>query len=204
MTLARVLVFTSLLGGLFAAPAAHAIEEPAFEVEQVFPTFEIRRYPPYRVAEMLVPGPAEDAVAQAFPTLLAYISGKNKGERKLAMTAPVTQAPAQIAMTTPVTQSAAGDGFRVQFVMPGGSTLATLPEPIDAKVLLREVPAQRVAVIRYSGGWSQAAYEAQLGMLKAALAEQRISWHGEPVFSRYDGPFTLWFLRRNEVWLAVD
>ena len=50
-------------------------------------------------------GPADQAGSQAFPLLAGYIFGKNKGERKLAMTAPVTQTaqPVKMAMTAPVT-----------------------------------------------------------------------------------------------------
>ncbi len=71
--------------------AAHAVEEPAYTVLQTFPTFEIRQYVPYTVAEVLMPPPASDAGNRAFPILAGYIFGKNKGERKLEMTAPVTR-----------------------------------------------------------------------------------------------------------------
>jgi hypothetical protein len=72
------------------------------------------------------------------------------------MTAPVTQAPVPVRMemTAPVTQAPAAGGYVVQFVLPKGVTLASAPEPLDARVRLREVPGGRVAVIRYSGRWS--------------------------------------------------
>jgi hypothetical protein len=59
------------------------------------------------------------------------------------------------------------------------------------------------AVIRYSGTWSQANYDEHLGKLKAAMATAGIATEGEPVLARYNGPMTPWFLRRNEIWLAV-
>ena len=81
---------------LTAAPVARAIEEPRYAVEQQLDAVEVRAYAPYVVAEVVVPGPAEDAGNQGFRILAAYIFGKNKGERKIAMTAPVTQTAAWV------------------------------------------------------------------------------------------------------------
>lgn len=191
---------------LLAAPLmSHAIEEPGYAVEREWAGVEIRAYAPYVVAEVLVSGPADEASSEAFPILAGYIFGKNKGERRMAMTAPVTQTaePVKMAMTAPVTQSPEAGGFRVQFVLPQGITLASAPEPTDSRVKLREVPASRVAVIRYSGFWSQANYEEHLALLQTALREADQPWVGEPVLSRYNPPITPWFLRRNEIWLTL-
>jgi hypothetical protein len=185
---------------------ARAVEEPRFEVlRQLGERIELRRYAPYVVAEVVLDAGAAEAGNQAFPILAGYIFGKNKGERKMAMTAPVTQTPAPVkmAMTAPVTQSPAGSGTRVQFVLPGDVTLDTAPEPLDPRVRLREEPAATWAVIRYSGTWSQARYAEQLAALQSALAEAGVRTEGKPVWARYNGPLTPWFMRRNEVWLAV-
>jgi len=182
-----------------------ATEEPEFQIVRAFSGIELRQYAGYAVAEVVVPGPAGDAGSQAFPILAGYIFGKNKGERKLAMTAPVTQtaAPVKLEMTAPVTQSAAPGGFLVQFVLPKGVTAESAPEPLDARGQLRDVPPSRVAVIRYSGFWSASNDGQHLEQLQAALREAKLSWVGEPVLSRYNPPFTPWFLRRNEIWLAL-
>lgn len=184
---------------------SQAIEEPDYTVARRFDHVELRQYAPYVVAEVVLDVPAEDAGSQAFPILAGYIFGKNKGEKKLAMTAPVTQtaAPVRMAMTAPVTQSAVAGGTRVQFVLPKGVTLATAPEPTDPRVHLREMPATTWAVIRYSRTWSQSNDLEHLGQLKAALAAAGVATEGEPVLARYNAPFTPWFLRRNEIWLAV-
>jgi hypothetical protein len=199
---------SKLLVALFALiPAvSQAIEEPAYEVvRQVGEQIELRRYAPYVVAEVVLDASAADAGNRAFPILAGYIFGKNKGERKLEMTAPVTQRaePVKLAMTAPVTQAADASGMRVQFVLPRSVTLATAPEPLDPRVRLREEPAVQRLVIRYSGMWSQANYDEHLAKLKAAAASANIATEGEPVLARYNGPMTPWFLRRNEVWLAV-
>jgi hypothetical protein len=188
------------------SPATMAIEEPSYEVVQQLDGAEVRQYAPYVVAQVLVAGPAEQAGSEAFPILAGYIFGKNRGERKFDMTAPVTQAavPVKMAMTAPVTQAASAGGTLVQFVLPKGVTLATAPEPLDPRVQLREVPGHRVAVIRFSGFWSQANYNEHLAKLQAALRTAQLRWTGEPTLSRYNPPFTPWFLRRNEIWLSVD
>jgi SOUL heme-binding protein len=189
---------------LVAMPS-HATPEPDFQVLRRIDGVELREYAPYTVAEVVVPGPAADAGGQAFPILAGYIFGKNKGERKLAMTAPVTQAqvPVKLEVTAPVTQAPSPGGFLVQFVLPKGVTLATAPEPEDARVRLRDVPAHRIAVLRYSGFWSVANDAEHLQQLQAALRTAGLTWQGEPVVARYNPPFTPWFLRRNEIWLSL-
>ncbi len=191
---------------LFAIPMpSHATEEPEYQIVRKLEGIEVREYAAYRVAEMVVAGPAGEAGSQAFPVLAGYIFGKNKGDRKIAMTAPVTQAavPVKLEMTAPVTQTAAPDGFLVQFVLPKDVTLASAPEPLDARVKLREVPPSRVAVIRFSGFWSESNYNDHLAKLQAALRAADLAWSGEPVYSRYNPPFTPWFMRRNEIWLHL-
>lgn len=183
-----------------------ATEEPAYTVVRTFPDFEIRQYAAYTVAEVVVQSPASDAGSRAFPILAGYIFGKNKGERKLAMTAPVTQTPVpmKLAMTAPVTQSVAAGGMLVQFVLPKGITMDNAPEPLDSRVNLREVPPRQVAVIRYSGFWSESNHDKHLAKLQQGLRDANIAWKGEPVLSRYDSPMTPWFMRRNEMWLNLD
>jgi hypothetical protein len=187
------------------SPMASAIEEPKYTVVRAYDGFEVREYAPYLVAEVVVPGPAEEAGNQGFRILAAYIFGKNRGERKIAMTAPVTQAPApaQIEMTAPVTQSAVSGGYVVQFTMPREYTLETLPEPIDPQVKLREVPSGRYAVIQYSGTWSERNYTEHLETLERSVAAAGLRTTGSPIYSRYNAPFVPWFMRRNEIWLKL-
>ena len=187
-------------------PVSQAIEEPTYDVvRQIDEQVELRRYAAYVVAEVVLDATASDAGNRAFPILAGYIFGKNKGQQKLEMTAPVTQSaePVTLEMTAPVTQDAVPGGMRVQFVLPKGVTLATAPEPLDPRVRLREeLPALR-AVIRYSGTWSQANYDEHLGKLQVALAAAGIATQGQPVLARYNAPMTPWFMRRNEIWLAL-
>jgi hypothetical protein len=184
---------------------SNATEDPGYKVIQKLEDIEVRQYDTYAVAEVVVPGPAAKAGNLAFPILAGYIFGRNKGKRKFAMTAPVTQAvePVKLEMTAPVTQTAAPGGYRVQFVLPKGVSIARAPEPLGTRVTLRDVAPSRVAVIRYSGFWSDANNDRHLAKLQDALRAADLVWFGEAVYSRYNAPFTLWFLRRNEIWLHL-
>jgi SOUL heme-binding protein len=196
---------------IFMSHSAQAIEQPKYSVVQSNDVYEIRKYEPYIVAEVVVPGPESEAGNQAFSMLGGYIFGKNKGERKLEMTAPVVQTPVaapasstKIEMTAPVVQTPIQNGFLVQFMMPSAYTLATLPEPLDTKVKLRQVEGKTVAAHRYSGSWSQSNYDEHLNILKTALTKDGVKTLGEPLYSRYNPPITPWFLRKNEIWFNVQ
>lgn len=195
-----------LLFALTVSMPLHATEEPEYQVVRELDGAEVRQYAGYAVAEVVVAGPAGQAGSQAFPILAGYIFGKNKGDRRLAMTAPVTQRaePVKLDMTAPVTQTTGPGGFIVQFVLPKGVTAASAPEPEDARVQLRDVPPTQVAVIRYSGFWSESNDRQHLAKLQAALRAASLGWEGEPVYSRYNPPFTPWFMRRNEIWLHLQ
>lgn len=182
-----------------------AVEEAPYRVVQKETTFELREYEPQILAEVVVGGDLEDAGNQAFNLLFRYISGENRGRAKIAMTAPVAQerAPEKIAMTAPVGQQAAPGGWAVSFMMPSSYTMETLPVPDNPAVVIRQVPARRVAAIRYSGTWSGARYRAHLAKLEAWIRARGLVPSGDPVWARYNPPFTPWFLRRNEVMIPV-
>ncbi len=122
------------------------------------------------------------------------------------MTAPVNQqvASEKIEMTAPVTQTKGTSGFLVQFTMPKKYTLETLPIPDDSRVHLRKLAARKVAVYKYSGSWSESRYIKKLANFKADLKTDNIKTLGEPTLARYNSPFQLWFLRRNEIWIEVQ
>ena len=204
----RILAATLAVALLTGTTVARAIEEPRFLVTRQLDGVEVREYAPYVVAEVVVPGPADDAGSQGFKRLAGYIFGNNQGARKMSMTAPVMQtaqpaAPQKIAMTAPVTQTATPGGYVVQFVMPAGFTVETLPEPLDPEVHLRAVPGARFGVIKYSGFWSQSNYDTHLTTLRKALQAANLDTTGEPIYARYDPPWTPWFMRRNEIWLQL-
>lgn len=214
-----------LLTGVVATTVM-AIEEPSYRVVQSFPAFELRQYAPYLVAETTVDAGFDQAGNRAFRILADYIFGDNRAKEKIQMTAPVTQQPAppqpapeaqpakgeKIEMTAPVTQRpAAADGvtgtgahrYVLSFVMPQRFTLDTLPQPNDPRVKLRQEPARLMAVRQYSGRWTESSYGREEKKLLDAIREQGYEPIGTPVYARYNSPFSLWFMRRNEVMVAV-
>lgn len=185
-----------------------AIETPKFKLLKQCDDIELREYPAYVVAETEVEGERDDVGGEAFSRLAGYIFGKNGGAKKIAMTAPVTQEPAEgerIAMTAPVTQQPTGPRkWRVQFMMPAEWTLESLPEPNDSRVHLVVVQTRKMAVVRYSGTWSQANYTEHLQTLTAGLARHGLVAKGDPIWARYDPPYKPWFLRTNEILVEVN
>jgi len=139
---------------------AIAIEEASYNVLKKENNLEIRDYAPHILAETVVEGDLEEAGNKAFRRLFRYISGDNRSRNKVAMTAPVSQEPMgeKIRMTAPVGQQRVQESWAVSFMMPDSYTLETLPEPEDPKVTLRQVPARRMAAVRYSGFWSEKNY----------------------------------------------
>lgn len=191
---------------IFASCATVGIEKVQYDILEKDSAIEVREYKPYLVAETLVESDFKEAGNIAFRRLFNYISGSNQSQQSIAMTAPVNQQSKseKIAMTAPVTQQASGGKYAVSFVMPAKYTLDTLPVPNDPDVTVKEIPGYKAAVIRYSGTWSPKRYEAKKTQLQAFIREQGLTPVGEPIWARYDPPFQLWFLRRNEVVIPIE
>jgi len=182
-----------------------AVEEAKYTVIVQQGKLEIREYAPSIVAEVIVNDDFEDASGAAFRKLFNYISGDNNGRDKIAMTAPVTQKPEpeKIAMTSPVGQRKSGESWAVSFMMPASYSMETIPQPDDPSVTLREVPEYRAAAIRYSGTWSEKSYKKRLVLLQDWMESENLEAAGEPVWARYNSPFTPWFMRRNEILIPI-
>ena len=185
-------------------------EEPRHSVEQVTHGLEIRRYGPRIAAETTISADEEAARNAGFRRLAGYIFGANQGRAKIAMTAPVTQQPGKgsggekIAMTAPVAQAnGPGGAWVIRFFMPAEWTMDMLPTPNDAAVKLVEVPAETVAVLRFTGDRSPKAVAAHTAELLRALEDTDWSPTGTPVAWFYDPPWTIPFLRRNEIAVPV-
>jgi hypothetical protein len=183
-----------------------ALEEAKYTVIMKEESFELRQYEPHVIAETMVEGDFDKAGNEGFRRLFKYISGENQKKQSIAMTAPVSQdaGSEKIAMTAPVSQEQKGGQWRIAFVMPSEYTMDTLPQPVDPKVILRQAPARRMAAVTYSGSWSKARYEEHKALLEAFIQKKKLQPLGEPVLARYNSPFTLWFLRRNEVLVPVQ
>lgn len=179
-----------IAGLLFVSATAMAVEEAVYVVTLTDGHFEIRDYAPQVVAEVVVSGDREGAGSDAFEPLFDYISGGNRAQQKIAMTAPVSQ-------------QRNGTNWAVSFMMPAARTLKNLPAPANPAVELREIPGRRVAAIRYSGRWSEERYNRYRAELEAWLDEHDLTATGQAIWARYDPPFMPWFMRRNEILIPL-
>ena len=182
-----------------------SIEEPKFVLALKDGAFEIRDYAASIVAEVTVTGDQKQASSKGFRLLAAYIFGGNATRRKIAMTAPVTKTAKseKIAMTAPVTLIAGAGDWLVRFTMPARYAFADLPVPTNTAVSLKEVPAARVAVLRFSGLAGEAKVAAETGRLREFIRARDLIPVGPSSIARYNPPWTPGFLRRNEVMLPV-
>jgi hypothetical protein len=192
---------------LLIGDSAIAAPEPAYQTIVKDGDFEIRDYPALIAAEVHVSGEREEAGNAAFRLLAGYIFGGNTQRREIEMTAPVAMsrdAGEKIRMTAPVAMSGSPDKWAMQFFMPPEYTLETLPVPDDPRVKLVPVPPTRYAVVRFSGIGREDAVAENTERLRAFIANRHLLPIGPAILSRYNPPWTLWFLRRNEIWFQIQ
>jgi SOUL heme-binding protein len=198
----------------FTFPAM-ALELPKHRVLETVGAIELREYEPALLAEVETTGERSAAISAGFRMLAGYIFGGNQAQTKIAMTAPVTQAPEpsektseKIAMTAPVTQESVGAAsesrWRVAFMMPSKYTLETLPIPNDARVKFRvSDPVKRAAIV-FDGFSTESNLGKHRAQLEAFVKERGLKTKGDYVTAFYNDPFTLPWNRRNEWWIAFE
>ena len=227
MVLNRMLLSGVLLtSALLLSGAAMATEEPTYTVLSKTENFESRRYESQLVAQTWVSGDQEAASRAGFKILADYIFGNNtapSGESsKISMTAPVAMkfeakqsvtkkngASQKIAMTAPVSikqeHQQQNDGkWRVQFTMPSQYSMQTLPKPNNPDITIIEVPPQTYGVIKFSGLAGAEKVATKTVELQSWMQTQKLTMTGTPELARYNPPWTLPFMRRNEVMIAYQ
>jgi hypothetical protein len=194
----RVTLWLVLSLTLFGSRAM-AVEEPHYTTILHQGAFEIRDYPSLVAAEVTVDGSQAGAASKGFRLLARYIFGGNTGQRSIPMTAPVAQTPA----SAPATGAETGNTWIVRFFMPTGSTLDNLPAPNDPAVHLVTLPAGRLAVLRFSGWVFGHTFADKKTALLALLRRHSLHPTGPVTLAQYNPPWTLWFMRRNEVMVPI-
>ena len=159
------------------------LHEPKYTVEDKKGNIEIRQYEPMTIAKIDMSGNRIRSLRSGFGCLANYIF---KGERKIAMTAPVQHVQDN-------------RRWQVQFVMPENETVDTLPTPQDKRIQLQALPAERKIAISFSGMNSDANCEKHLAKLTHHIAAYHLKTIGEPIYAFYNPPWTLPFFRRNEI-----
>ena len=168
------------------------VEQAKYEVLRKIGKIEIRRYPSLVIAR--VDGYGDSG----FNLLFRFITGNNQQKSDIAMTAPVVSE--QIAMTAPVLSETGS----IAFIMPEGFTLEATPEPLDERVKIVEIPERTVAALRFSGRWSDSVFKKKTEDLLVEIKNAGLKTAGQAFSMRYNGPYTPWFMRRNEVAVQVE
>ena len=203
----RVNIF-SLLIFIFWGTNLSALEEPKYSVLKEYENFEIRNYASYLVAEVDIEGSYNKSGNEAFRILAGYIFGDNQSSTKMNMTAPVEseaiQSSEKMNMTAPVFSNKNFNGYTYRFVMESKYTQETLPVPNNSKIRITEIKDRVMAVISFSGRWSQKNFEKHEQILVNDLKNAGIGVASEAIYARYNAPFTPWFLRRNEIMFEIE
>ncbi len=175
------------------------VETIKYEIIRKIGKVEIRRYPKIIMAKV------DNSVSDSFGLLFRFISGQNKQKEKVKMTSPVVSQDSsrEIKMTSPVFSEFSSAGY-MAFVMPAEFNLETTPEPLDNYVKIEEMPARVLAVLRFSGSWSEDHFEAKTRELLDELSNAKIRTRGSVFAMLYNPPFIPSFLRRNEVAVEVE
>jgi hypothetical protein len=168
------------------------VEQAKYEILKKIGKIEIRRYPRLVIAR--VDGYGDGG----FNLLFRFITGNNRQKSDIVMTAPVVSE--EIAMTAPVLSEKGS----IAFIMPEGYTMETTPEPLDDRVKIVEVPERVIAALKFSGRWSNSIFKKKTKELLVEIENARLKVAGQVFSMRYNGPFTPWFLRRNEVAVPID
>lgn len=185
-------------------PVMSNVEKPKYEVIKSFEDIEIRKYKPVIVAKVEVKGSREDSIKEGFRILADYIFGNNKQQSKISMTSPVEQQSKKIAMTAPVEQQMQEGSWVVWFNMPSDYNLENLPAPVDTRIKIEKVEANEFAVIQFTGSPSEENLASHLKALREFCYQENIITSGEPKFAFYNPPWTLPFMRRNEIMLLIE
>jgi len=184
--LAVILLLALLLSGSSAGTIPYAVTGTSGEIE-------FRHYP-----ELVLATVDTNDENAGFSLLFAYISGSNKPQEKIPMTAPVITSQ-KIPMTAPVVS----DAGSISFVMPAGTTRDATPDPLDSRVRIVTVPERDIAVVRFSGYAPPQDVDAATSRLQEGLHNEGVVTAGQPFLMRYDSPWTPGFMRRNEVAIEI-
>ena len=203
-TMITSIIALVLIVGVLAGPVMSNVEKPDYKVIQSEQNIEIRQYEPMIIAEVEVEGKREDAIRDGFRLLADYIFGNNTVQQVISMTAPVQQKENQkIAMTAPVQQQSMGKSWRMSFVMPSKDRLDSLPVPNNNRVRLKEILTKKFVVIEFSRTNSNENVTKHENQLMNYIEANQINIIGSPKYAFYNAPWTLPFLRRNEVMIEI-
>ena len=176
------------------------VEGPAYKILKKEQNIEIRQYPPLIIAEVKTAGSRQASISDGFRILADFIFGNNEGEKQLSMNGPITQQEGiKIAMTAPVQQEKTNTEWAISFIMPSKFSIDTIPKPINQTKKKIQIPAKRYGVVTFSGRSTEENLTTQTNQLEKYINGSNYSKAGNAKYAFYNPPWTLPFLRRNEI-----
>lgn len=185
-----IVLATLAIGFLVWGQIVSRVEQAKYTVITKYGSIEIRQYEPMIVAETEINGQRQEAISQGFRIIADYIFGNNLTRQNVAMTAPVTQ-------------QSQGTSWTVRFVMPSNYTMESLPKPNNSLVKIQKMEAKRFAVIRFSGTPTEDSIKKHTAELEEFIHTNNLKILSEPIYAFFNPPWTLPFLRRNEVMMEI-
>ena len=179
------------------------LEEPDYQVLQSELNIEIRLYKPMIIAEVNVEGIRKDAIRDGFRLIADYIFGNNTNGSRTKIPGRAKNG-LKIPMTAPVQQQSTGKSWQISFVMPSKYTIDSLPEPKNDRVKLKEILSKKFIVIQFSGKISNENLAEHEKQLMNYIKAKDFKTYGSPKYAFYNPPWTLTFMRRNEVMLEIN
>ncbi len=155
---------------------------------------EIRQYASLILAQTTLKASYREAAEEGFKRLATYIFGENKDHNQISMTTPVIQY-----------QEADLQSWTTSFILPENKTLLATPQPLDDNIKLLVVPAQKWAVLRFSGHANSVVMQQETNeLLLWVQSLPNFQIVSAPRWAKYDPPAAISFLKRNEVQVQVE
>ena len=195
-----LLVIVLGFGAAFIGPVMSNVEIPDYKLLKKEQNIEIRQYPSFIIAEVKTAGPRQASISAGFRILADFIFGNNEGEKQLSTNGPITQQKGtKIAMTAPVQQEKMDTEWAISFIMPSKFSIDTVPSPINDRIKIIQMPSRRYAVITFSGRSTEENLSTHTNELEKYIDGSNYTKAGKAKYAFYNPPWTLPFLRRNEV-----
>ena len=201
ISVATILLLSVLaLGAAMIGPIMSNVEVPAYKILKKEQNIEIRQYPPLIIAEVKTAGSRQASISDGFRILADFIFGNNEGEKRLSINGPITQQEGiKIAMTAPVQQEKTDAEWAISFIMPSKFSIDTIPNPINDRIKIIQIPSKRYAVVTFSGRSTEENLTTHTNELEKYIYGSNYSKAGNAKYAFYNPPWTLPFLRRNEI-----
>lgn len=148
--------------------------------------FQIRNYPKSTHVSTLIDISNPNHREVAFKRLFDYISGNNKEESK-------------IDMTIPVLQIIKNNKLKMSFVVPKKYELSNMPTPNNPNIFFDYMTEGKYLVITFNGSPDQQNITNQIELLKKYALENNFTLNTQKILAVYDPPWTIPFLKRNEI-----